>query len=54
MAKEGNKSSGAKHVVGGPCTDCKTAEGTFTAVRRYSVSGKGTIVRLCEKCAPRV
>jgi hypothetical protein len=54
MAKEGNKSSGPKHVISGPCTDCGQKEGSFTAVRRYSVSGKAKIVRLCDKCVTKV
>jgi len=54
MAKEGNKSSGPRHVVKGPCTDCGINTGTFSSVRRYGLSGKGTMVRLCEKCSVRV
>ncbi len=51
MAKEGNKSTGPKHVIQGPCTDCGTKDGTFAAIRRFSFSGKGTMVKLCPKCA---
>lgn len=50
MAKEGNKSQGPKHVISGPCTDCGNATGVFTAVRRFSLKGKGVMVKLCEKC----
>lgn len=50
MAKEGNKSQGPRHVVGGPCDDCGTKEGEFSVVRRYSVSGKSRMVKLCGKC----
>lgn len=50
MAKEGNKSSGPKHEIQGPCTDCGATESTFTAVRRYTVSGRSRMVKLCTKC----
>ncbi len=53
MAKEGNKSAGAKHVVKGPCTDCGETSGTFQAVRRYGVK-RMNMVRLCEKCNIKV
>ncbi len=53
MAKEGNKSAGAKHEVKGPCTDCGETNGSFQAVRRYGMRG-ANMVRLCEKCNIRV
>jgi predicted SprT family Zn-dependent metalloprotease len=53
MAKEGNKSSGPKHEVKGPCTDCGTNDGSFVAVRRHTLK-RTTMVRLCEKCAVKV
>jgi hypothetical protein len=53
MAKEGNRSMGPKHEVSGPCSDCGHNEGTFTPVRRYRTSGKGVMVKLCQKCAPK-
>ncbi len=54
MAKEGNRSLGPKHEIQGPCNDCSAAKGPFTAVRRFGSSGKGRIVRLCAKCAPKI
>ena len=53
MAKEGNKSSGPKHEVQGPCSDCGATDGKFVAVRRRSLR-KTRMVKLCDKCAIKV
>ena len=53
MAKAGNKSQGPKHVIVGQCVDCGTRDGAMVAVRRFRGSGKGRMVKLCAKCAPK-
>ena len=53
MAKEGNKSSGPRHEVKGPCNDCGETSGAFQAVRRHGLKGTN-MVRLCEKCNIKV
>lgn len=50
MAKEGNKSSGNSGLTKGPCADCGSSSGPFSAVLRYRRSGRKNLIRLCQGC----
>lgn len=54
MAKEGNKSQGPRHQITGSCDDCGKSDGEMAAVRRFSVSGKSRMVKLCSNCSIKV
>jgi len=53
MAKDPSKNAGAHGNTKGPCTDCRSTKGPFTAIRRFSGKGRASTVRLCEKCQVR-
>jgi hypothetical protein len=53
MAKVGNKSTGKQLDMRGPCKDCGSTQGPFTAVRRADLR-KVKMVKLCEECVTRV